>query len=76
MRTDIPYGELSSQERNIVLYGTGSQQYSVSFVNDQGRKNTYNSKFEGVINTLTRRYYDGGVEHGHYEDYVTNVQCP
>ncbi len=76
LRTDIPYGELSSQERNIVMYGTGSQQYSVSFVNDQGRKNTYNSKFEGVINTLTRRYYDGGVEHGHYEDYVSNVQCP
>ncbi len=76
LRTDIPYGELSSQERHIVMYGTGEKKYSVNFENDQGRKNTYSSKFEGVINTLTRRYYDGAVEHGHYEDYVTNVQCP
>jgi len=58
------------------MYGTGSSMYTVSFINESGRKNTYNSKFEGVIKTLTRRYYDGGVEHGHYEDYVTNIECP
>ena len=38
--------------------------------------NTYNSKFEWAINTLTRRYYGGWVEHGHYDDYVTNIECP
>lgn len=58
------------------MYGTGEEKYSVSYVNDQGRKNTYNSKFEGAINTLTRRYYDGGIEHGHYDDYVSNIECP
>ncbi len=74
--TNISYSKLSKREREIVMYGTGSDQYSVSFVNESGRKNTYNSKFEGAINTLTRRYYDGGVEHGHYDDYVTNIECP
>ncbi len=76
LRLDVPYGTLSQKERNLVLYGTGEEKYSVSYVNDQGRKNTYNSKFEWAINTLTRRYYDGGIEHGHYDDYVTNVECP
>jgi len=76
IRTNIPYWKLTAEERKIVMYGTWSDQYSVSFVNEQGRKNTYNSKFEWAINTLTRRYYGGGVEHGHYDDYVTNIQCP
>ena len=76
VRTNVPYRELSAREREIVMYGAGDKQYSVSFVNEGGRKNTYNSKFEGAINTLTRRYYGGGVEHGHYDDYVTNIECP
>ncbi len=76
IRTNVPYSELSKKERDIVMYWAGDKQYSVSFVNESGRKNTYNSKFEWAINTLTRRYYGGGVEHGHYDDYVTNIECP
>lgn len=76
IRTNIPYQELTAWEKKIVMYGTWSTHYSVNYINDGGRKNTYNSKFEGAINTLTRRYYDGWVEHGHYDDYVTNIECP
>jgi len=76
IRINVPYRELTKEETKLVMYGTGEDSYSVSFVNEQGRKNTYNSKFEGVIRTLTRRYYDGGVEHGHYDDYITNIECP
>jgi len=59
-----------------VLYGTGKMVFSVDFVNEQGKRNTYNSKYEGVINTLTRRYFDGYDEKGMYDDYITNVECP
>ncbi len=76
LRTNIPYWELTPQERNIVMHGTGNTSYSVNFVNEQGWKNVYNSKFEWAINTLTRRYYDGWVEHGHYDDFITNIECP
>jgi excinuclease ABC subunit A len=76
IRTDIPYAKLSSEERMKVMYGTGEMVYSVTFINEQGRRNTYNSKFEGVIRTLERRYYDGGVESGNYDDFVTNISCP
>lgn len=76
IRTNVPYRELTEKERAIVMFGAGDKQYSVSFVNESGRKNTYNSKFEWAINTLTRRYYGGWVEHGHYDDYVTNIECP
>jgi len=76
VRLDVPYWKLTEQERNIIMHGTWTNQYSVSFVNESGRKNTYNSKFEWAITTLTRRYYDGGVENWHYDDYVTNIACP
>ena len=76
IRIHVPYGELTQEERDIVMYGKWDKQYSVTFVNESGRKNTYNSKFEWAINTLTRRYYGGWVESGHYDDYVTNVECP
>jgi len=76
IRLDVPYKELSEKEKSIVMHGTGKAMYTVSFVNESGRKNTYNSKFEWAITTLTRRYYDGWVEHWHYDDYVTNISCP
>jgi len=76
IRLDVLYKDLTKEERNIVMHGTWNTSYTVSFVNESGRKNTYNSKFEWAITTLTRRYYDGGVEHGHYDDYVTNISCP
>lgn len=76
LRLNVEYSQLTQKEKDIVMLGTWNTQYTVSFVNEQGKKNTYNSKFEWVLNTLTRRYYDGWVEHGNYEDYVTNMECP
>ena len=61
IRTNIPYKDLTAEERKKVMYGTGDEVYSVKFVNEQGRENTYNSKFEGVIHTLTRRYFDNSL---------------
>lgn len=77
IRTNIPYKDLTAEERKKVMYGTGDEVYSVKFVNEQGRENTYNSKFEGVIHTLTRRYFDNSLsDKWVYDDYVTNIECP
>ncbi|MCP4524185.1 MAG: excinuclease ABC subunit UvrA, partial [Candidatus Gracilibacteria bacterium] len=72
---NIPYAELSKKEKNIVLHGTGDKKYTVVYKNEYGVENTYNSRFEGVIETLTRRYFDGGSEKGHYEDFVNDMEC-
>ncbi|MFK7780259.1 MAG: excinuclease ABC subunit UvrA [Candidatus Gracilibacteria bacterium] len=69
------YSLLSQREKNIILNGTGDLKYSISYTNEYGVKNTYNSRFEGVINTLTRRYFDGGNKKGIYEDYVIDMDC-
>jgi excinuclease ABC subunit A len=49
---------LSQKEKEIVLYGTGEKTYKIKFQNEYGENNVYSSKFEGVINTLERRYFD------------------
>ncbi|QFR39758.1 excinuclease ABC subunit UvrA [Candidatus Gracilibacteria bacterium 28_42_T64] len=72
---NITYSLLSQKEKNIILYGTGDIQYKVNFENEYGEKKTYNSKFEGVINTLTRRYFDSGADKGNYDEYVVDMQC-
>ena len=76
LRLNIPYWKLNHEEKKLVMHGTWDKSYSVSFTNEQWRKNTYNSRFEWVIPTLTRRYFDWGIEHGSYESYITNITCP
>ncbi|MDD2908038.1 MAG: excinuclease ABC subunit UvrA [Candidatus Gracilibacteria bacterium] len=69
------YSLLSKKDKDIILYGTGDIQYKVTYINEYGVQNTYNTRFEGVINALTRRYYDGGSEKGHYDDFVVDMDC-
>lgn len=47
-----PVGELSEEDIHKVLYGTGSQKYTVQL----GNGRTYQSTYEGVIPNLERRH--------------------
>ncbi len=70
------YSKLTEKEKNLILYGTGNKKYLVSYTNESGIQNTYNSRFEWVINSLERRYFEWGAEKWHYDDYVIDMQCP
>lgn len=70
------YELLSKKEKELVLYWTWEKVYKVTYENDDGVSNTYSSKFEGVINTLTRRYYDWWAEKWHYDSFVVDIDCP
>jgi len=69
------YSLLSEKERKIILYGTGDKKYKINFLNESWIENTYNSRFEWVINTLTRRYFDGWADKWHYDDFVEDMDC-
>jgi excinuclease ABC subunit A len=69
------YSKLSEREKKIVLYWTGKKTYQVSYENDSWIKNTYKSRFEWVINTLERRYFDWGAEKGNYDDFIVDMSC-
>ncbi|ATU05546.1 excinuclease ABC subunit A [Candidatus Gracilibacteria bacterium HOT-871] len=70
------YSDLTKREKDLILYGTGDKKYEVHFKTESGAKRTFTSKYEGVINTLTRRYYDGGADKGIYDEYVLDMDCP
>lgn len=72
---NIPYNKLTKKEKDLVLYGTWDKKYNVKFTNEYWVENTYNSRFEWVINTLTRRFFEWGSEKAHYDDYVVDMDC-
>ena len=53
---DTPWQELSDDDREIFLYGTGSERHKVSYTNRFGRRRSYSVRFEGIVNNLERRY--------------------
>ncbi len=69
------YYLLSQKEKDLVLYWTWDKLYKVNFKNESWVQNTYNSRFEWVINTLTRRYYDWWADKWHYDDFVEDMDC-
>ena len=55
-----PIGELSEEVRHLILYGTGDEKYEMK-ITGSGRfadGTVYETKYEGVIPTLERRYND------------------
>ena len=55
-----PIGELTEEVRHLILYGTGDEKYEMK-ISGSGRfkdGTVYETKYEGVIPTLERRYND------------------
>jgi excinuclease ABC subunit A len=48
----VPTGELTAEQMNILMYGTGSQTYRVAL----GGGRSFETTYEGVINNLERRH--------------------
>ncbi len=65
------YKDLTKKQRDIILYWTKEKLYTTKFNNK-----IYKTKFEGVINILTRRYFESWIESGQYDDYITELTCP
>ena len=77
IRTRVPYSELTKKEREFVLYGTKEDLYKVKYTNEQWNTNTYTSKFEWVINTLNRRFFEWtNVWDWKLDEFITPIECP
>ncbi|MDN6179752.1 MAG: excinuclease ABC subunit UvrA [Halomonas subglaciescola] len=55
---ETPWQELGSNEREIILNGTGDEAVPFAYVSDRGRKVTREHPFEGVLPNLKRRYHE------------------
>jgi excinuclease ABC subunit A len=75
---DLPWAKLKKSEKEIFLYGTGSERHQVSYTNRFGRKRSYKVRFEGIVNNLERRYEetDSETNRERIESYMAEQPCP
>ena len=61
--------------KDIIFYGT-KEKLRITYSNVRGT-GTYDYAFEGVINTLQRRYNETSeAMRAEFEEYMTNIECP
>ena len=70
-----PYKDLTPEEKKLVLFGYGKK-IAIKY-NSRKWNGTINSKFEGVLNTLKRRYQETESESAkkYYEKFFTREKC-
>ncbi|HXQ88775.1 MAG TPA: excinuclease ABC subunit UvrA, partial [Solirubrobacterales bacterium] len=75
---DKPWAQLSKDEKEIFLYGTGEERHHVSYTNRFGRRRSYKVRFEGIVNNLQRRYEETDSESNRerIEGYMAEQPCP
>ena len=76
---DVPVGELSKHQMDIILYGgKKGDTITVNYVNNEGHDRSFQTNYEGVIPNLQRRYRETTSDYirGELERYMTSRPCP
>jgi excinuclease ABC subunit A len=75
---DKPFGELTPEHRELVLYGTKGEKVRVHYHNRDGRQATFDAAYEGVIPGFMRRYRETNSEYirEKISEYMTDRPCP
>jgi excinuclease ABC subunit A len=75
---DAPWQELAQDRQDRFLYGTGGDRVYVTYRNRMGRKRSYMLAFEGIVESLSRRYRetDSAQVRERIEEYMSFRPCP
>src|SRR5512133_3438855 len=75
---DKPVRELTQDQLNIVLYGTGDRQVQMTYRNSNGHEFRFHRAFEGVITNLERRYRETNSEYirEKISEFMSDRPCP
>lgn len=72
---ETPFKDLPRKIKDIIFYGT-KEKLRITYSNVRGT-GIYDYAFEGVINTLRRRYNETSeAMRAEFEEYMTNIECP
>jgi excinuclease ABC subunit A len=74
---NTPVEKLPEEVLNKILYGTNGEKIKVDYQKEFG-SGTFMSAFEGVINSMERRYRETKSEgmKEYYESYMSQIPCP
>ncbi|WP_257265267.1 excinuclease ABC subunit UvrA [Endozoicomonas sp. ONNA2] len=75
---DTPFDDLSLEQQNIILHGSGDEQVNFSYVNDRGDVYKKRHTFEGIIPNFERRFRDTDSQSVREEltKYLSTQPCP
>ncbi|HEU5263999.1 MAG TPA: hypothetical protein VFU34_05130, partial [Gaiellaceae bacterium] len=75
---DTPWRDLTTEQQDRFLYGTGGDRILVVYRNRMGRKRQYTMAFEGLVSNLQRRYKetDSSQQRERIEEYMSFRPCP
>ncbi|PKM68472.1 MAG: ABC-ATPase UvrA [Firmicutes bacterium HGW-Firmicutes-2] len=73
----IPFDDLEQKIQDIILFGTGNEKVRVVYAHNHG-EGSYDTAFEGILNSLERRYKETTSEYmrQEYQGLMTNNDCP
>ena len=74
----VPWRDLTTKQRQIVLDGTGSDRIQINYTTRRGRRRRYTVRYDGVIPTLQRRLQDTTSDwvREQLEGYMASRPCP
>ncbi len=75
---DKPVRELTREQMDIILYGTGNRQVQMTYRNANGHEFKFSRAFEGVITNLERRYRETNSEfiREKISEFMSDRPCP
>ena len=75
---DRPWRELTQEQQDRFLHGTGGERIFVTYRNRMGRRRQYTMAFEGLLSNLQRRYRetDSTQQRERIEEYMSFRACP
>ncbi len=76
--TDVAWRDLTTEQQDRFLYGTGGDKVYVQYRNKMGRRRSYMIDFEGIVASLQRRYRetDSSSQRERIEEYMSFRPCP
>jgi excinuclease ABC subunit A len=75
---EVPWEDLPEEQRELFLQGTGGEPLQVTYRNRYGRRRSYATRFEGIVQNLQRRYRETDSEwtREKIEEYMSLRSCP
>ena len=75
---DTPFEDLTEEEQNLVLYGSGEREFHFHYINDFGGERNIDLPFEGVVNNIDRRYHETNSDFTRnvMRGYMNELPCP
>ncbi|MFO7714461.1 excinuclease ABC subunit UvrA [Desulfosarcina sp.] len=73
---DIPWARLTKRQKDLILYGSGGRELTVSW-NAEKIQGSYTTTYEGLLNTLMRRYKQTESENAkkYYGRFLSTRPC-